>query len=324
MSQDLQTILKVARARRGLTQADVARHFRRSQPWYAALEAGNSALSQDLVFEMALFLEVDVVELHQAQLRRDFPQGAGEGGAIEAFSEETVAAAANSASTKEKPIITEASPLSAKEIRDKALRVHKQLLGESQAAWGTAVDLERVVSRLQSRDPTICEILPKECSLFDVIFGTFGRDEDTAEGRVSFDAGRQAFTIELRQDVLARLYAGNGRARYALAHELGHLALHANELVRHEGQALRDTFMSAHRRSNVAPFRDPEWQCNCFAAAFLVPDEALKTYLIHQADRDEVDVRHLATHFGVSLTVASIRLGQVLPQIVKGGGMAQP
>ncbi|MDC5547674.1 ImmA/IrrE family metallo-endopeptidase, partial [Acinetobacter baumannii] len=68
----------------------------------------------------------------------------------------------------------------------------------------------------------------------------------------------------IREDVYEALNDPNdpmhGRARFTLAHELGHLILH-------EGPALhRQTAVVEHK-----VYEDSEWQADCFAGEFLMP-----------------------------------------------------
>ncbi|WP_052120192.1 ImmA/IrrE family metallo-endopeptidase [Inquilinus limosus] len=66
--------------------------------------------------------------------------------------------------------------------------------------------------------------------------------------------------IEVRSDVYDGAVAGSGRDRMTLAHELGHLVLHADVRLsrRMPGAAVR-------------PFEDPEWQAKCFVGELLIP-----------------------------------------------------
>ena len=65
----------------------------------------------------------------------------------------------------------------------------------------------------------------------------------------------------------------DGRARFTLAHEVGHCVLHASELrtLNHPSQS----FVQLHRRKSIPAYRDPEWQANRFAGALLMPWQAV-------------------------------------------------
>lgn len=63
----------------------------------------------------------------------------------------------------------------------------------------------------------------------------------------------------IRQDVYDALHEGDLRARFTIAHELGHFVLH-------EGVALARGNAKDHKI-----YEDSEWQANCFAAELLAP-----------------------------------------------------
>ncbi|GEC40126.1 hypothetical protein JOH52_002813 [Sinorhizobium meliloti] len=65
--------------------------------------------------------------------------------------------------------------------------------------------------------------------------------------------------IQIREDVYEAAVNGDGRARFTVAHEMGHLFLHT-------GVPLART-----TRDAVAPFKRSEPQANQFAAEFLMP-----------------------------------------------------
>lgn len=66
--------------------------------------------------------------------------------------------------------------------------------------------------------------------------------------------------IRLREDVYEKAWAGDGRARFTVAHELGHFFLHTNIPM-----------ARASPNANVKPFRRCEPQANQFAAEILMP-----------------------------------------------------
>ncbi|ERS01184.1 hypothetical protein Q674_13600 [Acinetobacter sp. COS3] len=72
-------------------------------------------------------------------------------------------------------------------------------------------------------------------------------------------------TIILREDIYEALcdpfHLMNGRARFTVAHEIGHLFLH-------EGLAL------ARGRGDHKHFEDSEWQADAFASELLMPTES--------------------------------------------------
>ena len=94
--------------------------------------------------------------------------------------------------------------------------------------------------------------------------------------------------IMLREDVYEGVWAGEGRARFTTAHELGHWAMHTNiPLAR------------AKRGDGTPAFRLAEPQANQFAAEFLMPECFINAW------DDEDD---LMKRFGVSWEAARNRL----------------
>jgi Zn-dependent peptidase ImmA (M78 family) len=92
--------------------------------------------------------------------------------------------------------------------------------------------------------------------------------------------------IRLREDVYEAACRGEGRARFTVAHELGHLLLHANAPL-------------ARASGTERPFSLSEPQANRFAATLLMPAK-----FISPTDNQ----RSVATRHGVSLEAAAHRL----------------
>lgn len=94
--------------------------------------------------------------------------------------------------------------------------------------------------------------------------------------------------IMLREDVYNGVCAGEGRARFTTAHELGHWVMHTNiPLAR------------AKRGDGTKPYMLAEPQANQFAASLLMPESFI------DALDDEED---LIERFGVSSDAARLRL----------------
>lgn len=97
--------------------------------------------------------------------------------------------------------------------------------------------------------------------------------------------------IMLREDVYEKVCAGDGRARFTAAHELGHWALHTNvPLAR------------ARRGDGTKPYCLAEPQANQFAAQFLMPRSFIS---LSDSEEDLVD------RFGVSWDAAHHRLRSI-------------
>ncbi|WP_313256349.1 ImmA/IrrE family metallo-endopeptidase [Stenotrophomonas acidaminiphila] len=95
--------------------------------------------------------------------------------------------------------------------------------------------------------------------------------------------------IWLRDDVYQGVLDGQGRDRFTLAHELGHLLLH-NSI----GMA-----RSIQKPTDLKPYENSEWQANTFAGALLIPISAAQRL---------GSPNLIADACGVSLDAARVRL----------------
>lgn len=94
----------------------------------------------------------------------------------------------------------------------------------------------------------------------------------------------------IREDVYERLHENDARARFTIAHEIGHFVLH-------DGVALTRSNNNQHE-----VFRDSEWQADCFAAELLAPIEACKRHST---------IKSIMDNFGVSRSCAKIRFNEI-------------
>lgn len=95
--------------------------------------------------------------------------------------------------------------------------------------------------------------------------------------------------IRIREDTYENAIKGNGRDRFTIVHEIGHIFLHSNDV-------------SMARSSEEIPiYCDPEWQANTFARELLCP--------LNGIDSND-SVESIAKKFGVSKEVARIQLSQ--------------
>ncbi len=76
----------------------------------------------------------------------------------------------------------------------------------------------------------------------------------------------QTNTLSIRQDVYMLACNDDPRHRFTVAHELGHYFMHDDITA----------FSRCESNANIPTFRDPEWQANVFAAAFLMPKRLIK------------------------------------------------
>ena len=92
------------------------------------------------------------------------------------------------------------------------------------------------------------------------------------------------------------------RRRFTLAHEIGHLLLHAKG-----DRVFVDRRFFRSRWSNKGALRE-EIEANAFAASLLMPRSFIEQYLEAEGGITDVDVFRLATRFEVSEQAMTLRL----------------
>jgi IrrE N-terminal-like domain len=136
------------------------------------------------------------------------------------------------------------------------------------------VPLDRVIELLPSFLPGfVCEICePHEMG------GDHGQTDPDKQ------------VIRIREDVYEQMCHGQGRDRFTVAHELGHLMLH---------QGQRAIVYSRSGGASTAPiYQNSEWQADTFASAFLIDEVHLSTCQ---------SVEDVQAAFGVSRPAAEAR-----------------
>jgi hypothetical protein len=73
--------------------------------------------------------------------------------------------------------------------------------------------------------------------------------------------------IKISGQVYEAAYRGEGRARFTILHECGHVLLHRKVAVHHRAPVGAD----------LKPFENSEWQANTFAAELLMPPDSFAT-----------------------------------------------
>jgi Zn-dependent peptidase ImmA (M78 family) len=96
--------------------------------------------------------------------------------------------------------------------------------------------------------------------------------------------------IVIKEDVYEKLQLNDGRARFTILHELGHIILQHSATFHRDGDGSHQTF------------EDSEWQANTFASFVLMPIEIC---------RSVTSVNELVMSCGVSLTAAEVGLSRV-------------
>lgn len=121
-------------------------------------------------------------------------------------------------------------------------------------------------------------------------------------GQTSYDPEAKRLCIDLDEETYEQLLQDGVRARFSFAHEVGHLALHYEEVIQlsmmpHTANVLARTPTHEH-------FRDSEWQADAFGAALLMPAEALK----EMAAQGALTIDQVMRQFRVSNPAASNRI----------------
>lgn len=105
-------------------------------------------------------------------------------------------------------------------------------------------------------------------------------------------------TIRIKESVYNNACQGNGRDRYTLAHELGHLLLHKNVSI----------IFAKTDNNKILPYEDSEWQADTFAAELLMPFEQAKN--CHSPEE-------IAKTFNVSREAAEVRWNKIIKELKK-------
>lgn len=82
-------------------------------------------------------------------------------------------------------------------------------------------------------------------------------------------------TIKIREDVYEKATHGDGRARFTILHEVGHLLMHNNDRV------------VPYRKSDktsLKAYEDPEWQADAFAGELLIAEHLVKNMSVNEIE----------------------------------------
>lgn len=112
---------------------------------------------------------------------------------------------------------------------------------------------------------------------------------------------RRRMRITLSEETYEKLQENDPRARFTFAHELMHVVLHSNEIIR---LAAMPHAIGLARAGTHKPFHDSEWQADGGAAAVLMPVRALAT----MEGEGRLDAPTVMREFRVSWEAANYRL----------------
>ena len=99
-------------------------------------------------------------------------------------------------------------------------------------------------------------------------------------------------SINIREDVYEKAVNGDGRARFTILHEIGHLLLHDNDRV---------ALCRTSDRSSVRTFENPEWQADVFAGELLMCKDLIK----------DMSVAEIEIYCGASHAAAECQYNQI-------------
>ena len=104
-------------------------------------------------------------------------------------------------------------------------------------------------------------------------------------------------------------HAGGGFARFTIAHEIGHVYLHQDLLMKrfHSSQQGNELFT----RDQLEPYCDPEWQADEFAASLLMPTSGM-THLRQRYVERATYVNAVMSVFKVSFAAANYRTDKLI------------
>ena len=168
-----------------------------------------------------------------------------------------------------------AKPLSRLQIRDIVSRMKKKI-GLKEIAY---IDVIKVLEEfLQTLYSEFSYEYVDDCELPDALAVTMPNDN------------KIVITKSVRDGALQ----GNGRDRFTIMHEIGHLVLH---------RGARVIFVA--NQENIMPYEELEWQADAFAGEFLMDYDITK----------DMSVEEIVENCGVSLAAAKFQHRQY--QMVK-------
>lgn len=134
------------------------------------------------------------------------------------------------------------------------------------------------------------------CPIVDIL--EFGWGKFSIKS-MSFMGGNLGLTqsdgvIILREDVYEGACEGNGFHRFTVAHEIGHVIMHSDQIG----------FARAFHKENDKVYCNSEWQANEFAGSLLVPNKEVQNL-------QQISVEKLAEKYGVSNECAELRLKKI-------------
>lgn len=163
-----------------------------------------------------------------------------------------------------------------------------------------------LISNIANEIRSILNINTDNFNINDIVNslnGSIVNDSFSLDEATIVKSSNENFTIHLNNT------SNPQRARFSIAHELGHLFLHMNYLNFDEWERIE--VGTSHSRNTTIPYTIYESEANEFAASFLMP----KDRFIQVAEQNIVnncyDLSEIANTFNVSREAVAIR-GKIL------------
>jgi predicted metalloprotease len=127
-----------------------------------------------------------------------------------------------------------------------------------------------------------------------------------SEGLTHWDSDARKIYVGLSEQTYGLLLDGHVRAKYTVAHELGHAILHTEQLIRLASLS-RKSQAALHRdnRGDHPAYLDTEWQANAFAGSLLMPADGIRSLI---EDGIAIAAARIARQYKVSTQAAHYRL----------------
>lgn len=294
---------KTHREARGFSQEELGLAIQRSKSWVADLERGKAKPKTEDIRQICLKLNISLVD-GLAVFLQELIGGVSTDSLLEL---ETVAQRwADDVIAFDQDRIERVKPRSRRKIEQTAESLVQEIFGDDVGEMSSVpIDLLFLGGEEHRK---LCAALGTSIN-FKSLGKSVPFDASTSQG---VDGGLE---IGIRRDVWRLIEKGDGRARFTLAHELGHAALHKDEVF-NGGVVYRDgTSMASERlRPGMKIYESPEWQANTFASAFLMPTRAVEHWLsLKRMEREEsISLAEFSAKFDVSYEAARIRVERLL------------
>ncbi len=181
-------------------------------------------------------------------------------------------------------------PLSDLDVRENANRL-RRFLGWADAERIDVIALEQVTEiwTVQGVKPFRIEVVADA-------------DLPSDSGRTSYDGA--GLVVQIPRHIRYQAFMGDGYARFTIAHELGHAALHLDKLM--QGAAMPRRRIGNATSSWIPGFKSAEHQAMVFGGAFLINDVLAR----NQSSPEDISVQA-----GISLQAARIYFERVQEEI---------